>query len=166
MADPERAPSDVAPDAEPYPTPRPAPGGRPRAGSSGRGRLRTVGEVMRPAVTTVERHAHLAAAAYLMKHGRDTAVVVTTDDESRTPVGIITEADVAQAVADGKNVNEVRIDQLGGREPVMTSPGATVEDAANLMLSAHVRHLPVVDGARLVGIVDIIDACRALLDAG
>jgi CBS domain-containing protein len=132
---------------------------------TGPGRLRKVREVMRPAVTTVERHAHLAAAAYLMKRAGDTAVVVTTGDESRTPIGIITEADIAQAVADGKNVNDVRIDQLGGKEPVLTGPGATVEDAATRMLAARVRHLPVVDGDRLVGIVDIIDACRALLDA-
>jgi CBS domain-containing protein len=121
---------------------------------------------MRPAVTTVERHAHLAAAAYLMRKAGDTAVVVTTDDESERPIGIITDADISHAVADGKDVNAVRIDELGLPEPVMALPGTTVNEAAALMLSVGVRHLPVVDSGRLVGIVDITDACRALLDAG
>jgi CBS domain-containing protein len=120
---------------------------------------------MRPAVTTVERHAHLAAAAYLMRKAGDTAVVITTDDESARPIGIITETDIAQAVADGKDVNDVRIDQLALPEPVMAPPGTTVKEAATLMLSAGIRHLPVVDDGHLLGIVDITDACRALLDA-
>jgi CBS domain-containing protein len=130
------------------------------------GRTTTVGELMRPAVTTVERHAHLAAAAYLMKKAADTAVVVTTDDESRRPIGIITETDITHAVGDGKDVNEVRIDELVSTDPVTTPPGTTVGTAAALMLSAGIRHLPIVADGRLVGIVDITDACRALLDAG
>jgi CBS domain-containing protein len=120
---------------------------------------------MRPPVTTVERDAHLAAAAYLMKHAGDTAVVVTTDDESRRPIGIITETDITQAVADGKSLDDSRMNELMGSEPLTAPPGMTVNDAAALMLNAGIRHLPVVDDGRLVGIVDISDACRALLAA-
>jgi len=120
---------------------------------------------MRPAVTTtVERHGHLAAAAYLMRHAGDTAVVVTTDDESRRPVGVLTETDIIYAVADGKNLNDTRIDDIIGFDPVTARPGMTVAEAAVLMLSAGIRHLPVVEDGRLVGIIDITDACRALLD--
>ena len=129
------------------------------------GRPATLGQLMRPPVTTVERHAHLASAAYLMKHAGDTAVVVTTDDESRRPIGIITETDITQAVADGKSLDDSRMNELLGSEPLTAPPGMTVNDAAALMLNAGIRHLPVVDDGRLVGIVDISDACRALLAA-
>jgi signal-transduction protein with cAMP-binding, CBS, and nucleotidyltransferase domain len=128
-------------------------------------RMRTVGELMRPAVTTVERHSHLAAAAYQMKHAGDTAVVVTTDDESRRPIGIITDSDISHAVADGADLNEARIDHFVGSEPVNIRPGASADEAASVMLSAHIRHLPVVEDGRLLGIVDINDACRELLNA-
>jgi len=138
------------------------PGG---SASTAPGRPAIVGELMRPAVTTVERHAHLAAAAYLMKRAGDTAVVVTTDDASRRPIGIITETDITNAVADGKNLNDSRIDELVGPGPVTTQPGTTVHEAAELMLSAGIRHLPVVEDGRLVGIIDVSDACRALLNA-
>jgi len=123
----------------------------------------TVRQVMRPAVTTVERHAHLAAAAYLMRRSGDSAIVVTTDDESRRPIAIITEADITDVVADGKDVNDLRIEQLIGPDPVTVQPDATVNEAAKMMLSAGIHHLPVVDNDHLIGIVDISDACRALL---
>jgi CBS domain-containing protein len=129
------------------------------------GRQATVRQVMRPAVSTVERHAHLAAAAYLMMKANDTAVVVTTDDESRRPIAIITDVDITYAVADGKDVNDVRIDQLIGPDPLTVQPDATVNEAAELMLSAGIHHLPVVDNDHLIGIVDMADACRALLGA-
>ena len=123
----------------------------------------TVREVMRQATTTVEPRAHLGAAAYLMKHAGDTALVVTTDDGSGRPVGIITEGDISHAVADGKDLNDTRIEDLANPDPVTAGPDTTVNEAATLMLSSGIRHLPVVENGGLVGIVDITDACRALL---
>ena len=61
----------------------------------------TAGDVMRPPPPTVEQQAHVAAAAYLMKHAGTTALMVL-DPEAGQPTGIITEADVARAVADGR----------------------------------------------------------------
>jgi CBS domain-containing protein len=126
-------------------------------------RAQTVRELMRPAVTTVERHAHLGAAAYLMRHAGDNAVVVTTDDESRRPTGIITDTDIANAVADGKDLEETRIDELAGTDPVTIRSDATINEAARVMVSHRFRHLPVVENGRLVGIIDIVDTCRAML---
>jgi len=126
---------------------------------------RTVRDLMRTPVTTVERHAHLAAAAYLMMRAGETALVVTTDDEAHRPIGIITDTDISIAVARGSDVNEARIDELIGPGPVTAPPGTTPAEAAEIMLAAHIRHLPVVEDGRLVGIIDITDACRALLDA-
>ncbi len=64
----------------------------------------TVANVMRPPLTTVEQAAHAAAAAYLMKHAGATALIVL-DAQTGQPIGIITQADIARAVADGKDVN-------------------------------------------------------------
>jgi CBS domain-containing protein len=123
-------------------------------------------DVMRPPATTVEVKAHLAAAAYLMRRARDTAVVITADDEGRMPLAIITEADITDAVAAGRDVNEVRLQELIGAEPMMTEPDVPVSEAAREMLAHGIHHLPVVENDHLVGIVDISDLCRALLPAG
>src|SRR5258705_13960664 len=123
----------------------------------------TAADIMGQPLTTVVKQDHVAAAAYLMKHAGTTALVVM-DAQTGQPIGIITEADIAHAVADGKDVNSVRIYELMTARPTVIRTTTTVLDAAKLMMSGHFRPLPVVDDAGLVGIVDIIDVCRALVD--
>ena len=123
----------------------------------------TVADVMHPPVTTVNQNDHAAAAAYLMKRAAATALIVTQAQTGK-PVGIITEADISRAVADGKNPNDVRIFQLMTADPTVVSTTASVRDAAKVMTSGRFRHLPVTGDAGLVGIVDITDVCQALLD--
>jgi CBS domain-containing protein len=125
----------------------------------------TVGELMRSATTTVEPDAHVASAAWLMKRAHDSALVVTSDD-GRVPIAVITDADVSQAVADGRNLNDTRINQLHLGRPAVVQPGTSVAEAAERMLELSLQHLPVMDDGRLVGLVDMAAVCRALLDQG
>jgi len=106
----------------------------------------------------------VAAAAYLMRHAGATALVVLGGQETNQPLGIITEADIVHTVADGKDVNEVRIRDVMTTGPIVVTAETSIPDAAEMMTTGHFRHLPVVDGAGLSGIVDIRDVCRALLD--
>ena len=124
----------------------------------------TVADVMRPPLTTVNQQDHAAAAAYLMRHAGRTALVVVDGQETNQPIGLITEADIMDTVADGKDVNEVRIRDLMTTRPTVITATTGVREAAETMLAGHFRHLPVVDGTGLAGIVDIGDICRALLD--
>ena len=120
----------------------------------------TVADVMRSPLTTVEPHDHVAAAAYLMKHAGTTAVTVE-DAQTGQPVGIITKADVAHAIADGKDVNDVRVEAVMTTRPAIIAT-TSVRDAATIMTAGHFRHLPVAGDAGLLGVVDITDVCRAL----
>jgi CBS domain-containing protein len=124
----------------------------------------TAADVMRPAVTTVRPDDHAAAAAYLMKHAGATALVVVDDEQARRPVGLITDADIVQAVADGKDVNQVRIHDLMTTRPTVIEGTTTIRAAARSMMTGHFRHLPVVADGGLIGMVDISDVCGALLD--
>ncbi|GAA0911718.1 CBS domain-containing protein [Virgisporangium aurantiacum] len=130
----------------------------PGSATDPRHRPPIVRDAMRPVVISVGRRAHIAAAAYLMRRAHQTALVVTADDESRRPIGIVTVTDIAQAVADGMDVNEARVEELGGRRPITVRPETSVGDAIALMASAGVRHLPVVEDGQLVGLLDIADA--------
>ena len=123
----------------------------------------TVADVMRPALTTVERDAHLAAAAYLLKHAGASALVILDDDEGRQPIGLITEADIVDAVADGKDVNDVRIRDLMTSDLTVCTAATSIRDAAQSMLAGRFRHLPVVEDGGLVGMVDIGDLSRPSL---
>jgi CBS domain-containing protein len=124
----------------------------------------TAGDIMRPPLTTVEQNDHVAAAAYLMKHAGATAVTVLDPRTSR-PVGIITDADIAHAVADGKDVNSTRIYELMTTRPTVISTTTSIREAAEVMTGGHFRHLPVIGDDGLVGIVDISDVCLALLES-
>jgi CBS domain-containing protein len=124
----------------------------------------TVADIMQPPVTTVDQNDHVAAAAYLMKRADATALIVTQAQTGR-PIGIITDADVSRAVADGKNPNDVRIYELMTAHPTVVSTTASIRDAAKVMTSKRFRHLPVTGDAGLAGIVDITDVCRVLLQA-
>ena len=123
----------------------------------------TVAGIMRPPLKTVEQDDHVAAAAYLMKHAGATALVIL-DEWTDQPLGIITEADIAHAVADGKDLSTLRIHDLMTTRPTVISATTSVRDAAKTMTNGHFRHLPVVGDSGLVGMVDIADVCRALID--
>ena len=99
-----------------------------------------------------------------MKHAGTTALIVV-DGQSGQPVGIITETDVAHAIADGKDVNDVWVGAvMTSRRAVITT--TSIRDAAEMMTDRHFRHLPVGGDAGLLGVVDIIDVCRALISSG
>ena len=64
------------------------------------------------ATTTVDQYDHVAAATYLMKHAGTTALAVLDGQRSDQPIGWITETDIAEAMAQGKDLNEIRIRDL------------------------------------------------------
>ena len=108
---------------------------------------------------TVAAESSLREAARAMNDRRVGAVVVL---DGRRLVGILTERDVLRAVATERLESAVR--------DVMTHAPDTIESddttghAASLMIHGGFRHLPVVDGDDVVGIVSIRDLMRVQLD--
>jgi len=88
---------------------------------------------------------------------------VVLDSQTGRPIGILTDTDIAHVVADGKNVNDVRIADVMTPNPAVIDAGTSIRKAAELMTARHFRHLPVVGDSGLTGIVDVSDLCRALL---
>jgi predicted transcriptional regulator len=129
------------------------------------GRQHTVRQVMTPPMITIEAGAHLAAAAFLMRHAHKSSLVVVADN-TREPIAMITEADLANAVARGQDTENTRI-----HEVVRTSLGAVradavIADAIRLMLPEGTWFLPVVEDRLLVGMVELADLVRAYLMPG
>ena len=124
----------------------------------------TVADIMRPPLTTVQPNDHVAAAAYLMRHEAATALVVL-DGQTNRAMGLITEADIVQLVADGRDADAVRIHALMTTRLSVIRATSSIREAANIMITGRFRHLPVVEEAGLIGMIDITDICRALLDA-
>jgi IMP dehydrogenase len=124
----------------------------------------TVAGILRPPLTTIGQHDHVAAAAYLMKHAGMTALIVA-DAQTGQPTGIITETDVTHAIADGKDANDTWVDTVMTTRPAITTT-TSIGDAAKIMTARHLRHLPVNGDTGILGIVDIADVCQALINTG
>jgi CBS domain-containing protein len=72
--------------------------------------------------------------------------------------GIITERDYTRKVAlHGKTSKETRVREIMPHEVVTVTPDDSVEECMRLMTDHRLRHLPVVEGTNVVGIVSIGD---------
>jgi CBS domain-containing protein len=92
---------------------------------------------------------------------RDVGAVLVTDDGALT--GILTERDVLRAVAAGIQDDTVVADWMT-RDPETMGPDDTTQQAAVLMIHGGFRHLPLVDGDDVVGMLSIRDLMRVVLD--
>jgi CBS domain-containing protein len=80
-------------------------------------------------------------------------------------VGIFTERDVLRlAGEDGGHFSELSIETVMTHRPVTISPDADVLGAANLMNERGIRHLPVVEGENLLGMLGIREVLRTLVE--
>jgi len=90
------------------------------------------------------------------------AVVVTARGEVR---GIFTERDYLRRIAlEGRTSRETRVRDVMTRDLVTVTPDMSVDQCLALMTGRKIRHLPVLNGDDLVGIVSIGDCVRARLD--
>jgi CBS domain-containing protein len=78
-------------------------------------------------------------------------------------VGILTERDLTRALADGVDANNVEVIEYMTPEPVVIGPEADARQAARLMVDASIRHLPIVWGHRLIGVMSMRDVVAELL---
>ena len=79
-------------------------------------------------------------------------------------VGIFTERDVLALAGNGSDLDAVRVGDVMTRDPFTVDAGVAVLDAARLMGEKKIRHLPVVEGEHLLGMVGIRDVLGSLVE--
>src|SRR5262245_48309968 len=119
-----------------------------------------VSEHMTASLLTIAADATLGEAAAAMSERGVGAVVVL---EGEAIAAILTERDVMKAVAAGSDGSAPLADWMT-RQPETIEPEDTTDHAASLMIHGGFRHLPVVLGGRVVGIVSIRDLMKVALD--
>jgi CBS domain-containing protein len=81
-------------------------------------------------------------------------------------LGVLSERDYTRKVAlQGRSSKATRVREILDRSPVTVSVRDDVEDCMRLMTRLRVRHLPVVEGGRVVGIVSIGDLVNFVITA-
>jgi CBS domain-containing protein len=83
--------------------------------------------------------------------------------EGERPVGILTERDVLRlGAASPGALPSTRVSDAMTRDLVVAMPGDQVEYAAGVMTENRIRHLPIIDGDRLAGVLSIGDVVKAI----
>ena len=101
------------------------------------------------------------ALALLAEHNIGALVAI---DESARPVGILSERDVVRYAARDEHVFGRAVSELMTRDVVVGVPEDDLKAVAHTMTERHIRHLPVVEKGKLVGIVSIGDVVNAQRD--
>jgi CBS domain-containing protein len=119
---------------------------------------------MSDVVLTIGPSHTLRTASRLMAE-RHVGAAVVIDPEAAGP-GIITERDVLESVAEGQDPDtEYAADHLTANI-VAASPAWSLEEAAVAMIRGGFRHLVVVDGGDIVGVVSMRDIVRCWTEDG
>jgi CBS domain-containing protein len=114
-------------------------------------------------VTTVQATDTIATLSERLREKRIGAAVVSRDGHSID--GVISERDVAYSVATHKEgLHALPVSALMTKTVISCSPSDSVAMVASTMLARNVRHLPVEEGGRLVGMISIRDVLNLRVD--
>lgn len=119
-----------------------------------------VSDIMhRDVVTVGAQDTFSQAAKVLREHGISSVVV-----GEGIPSGIVTERDFVSLVAEGLDPATTKVGQRMSTDLATVPPKADIAEAAKIMAERGVRHLPVVDRRKLVGIISIRDLTTWAVD--
>jgi CBS domain-containing protein len=123
-----------------------------------RGRALTVGEMMQTRVVYTTPDSPMSeAAAEMVRERVGSALVV----DGPLLAGILTERDILRAAASATDLTRVRVSAWMTKDPQSAEPGTTIEDAAQMMLLNGFRHLPIMEGRTVRGVVSLRDLAAA-----
>jgi CBS domain-containing protein len=121
-----------------------------------------VSEIMTKATVTDAADDSLSEAAARMWNAQTGSLLVM---EGEHLLGIVTERDVLRAIANGMDPHQVPVKDLMRTDVITVGPQTTLKEAAKLMATKWIRHLPVVEGTRVVGIMSQRDLVGVLAEA-
>ena len=115
------------------------------------------------ALISVQPETRIRDVVALLAEKRIGAVVVQSAENDL--LGILSERDVVRSLAaNGAATLDMQTSQLMTRAPTTATPATTVLEAENLMTDGRFRHLPIVDGGKLIGVVSIGDVVKSLIE--
>ena len=125
----------------------------------------TVRDMLRgkSSIYSVEPGDTVLEALRLMADRNIGAVLVRSDEKLE---GIFSERDYARKVILlGKTSRETLVSEIMTTQVICVEPGWTADQCMALMTERRIRHLPVVEQGRLIGVISIGDVVRAVVEA-
>ena len=98
------------------------------------------------------------ASAYLIEYHVSSLLV----EEEGHICGIFTEHDIKAVLAAGFDTDDTTVHEAMSPNVMIARPSETIEDAIRAMAKSHIHHLPVVERGKILGVVSMTDAVRAI----
>jgi CBS domain-containing protein len=127
--------------------------------------MHSIRDILRDKGTTV-RSIHPDETVYeairqMAEHGIGALLVVENDQ----PVGLLSERDYSRKVIlHGLRSRETMVRTIMSAPLLTISPDASVQEALSMMTEKYIRHLPVLDGSGVIGLVSIGDLVKAVIE--
>jgi CBS domain-containing protein len=118
----------------------------------------TVRELMHPRLVSTGPDTPLAEAAAAMVREKVGSALIM---QGRFLSGILTERDVLKAAASGADLTTMPVSAWMTRDPQSAAPETSAEEAAQIMLLNGFRHLPILEGRQVCGVVSLRDLFAA-----
>ena len=119
----------------------------------------------RSTVYTIRPDATLDDVVQTLVHYNCGSLVVREGDAASPMLGIITERDILKACAAERNsLDRIHVRETMTEHVAIGTPGDSVEDTMGTMTNRRIRHLPVIENGKLVGVISIGDIVKAQHD--
>jgi CBS domain-containing protein len=126
------------------------------------GKVRSILENKGRAVFSVEPEVMVLKAIELMCEKNIGGLLIVKDSKL---VGIFTERDYARKlILKGKSSKDTPIGELMTPNPFTVTPDSSIDDCMQMMTNKHIRHLPVMEGSDLIGMISIGDVVRHVIN--
>lgn len=126
--------------------------------------MKTIRELLTGPPRTIPRTATALEAARAMSKAHVGAVLVL--DEDGQPCGIFTERDLmVRVIVAGRSPDDVRVEEVMTTDLFTATPERRVNEIAREMQARHIRHLPVIESSRVLGVLSLRDCLREHLEA-
>src|SRR5262249_23997135 len=125
------------------------------------GKVRAILQSKGAEVFSVEPGVTVFKAIQIMCDKNIGGLLITDNDKL---VGIFTERDYARKlILKGKSSKDTLIKELMTENPYTVTPESSIDDCMQIMSDKRIRHLPVVDGEKLTGMISIGDVVRHIM---
>lgn len=126
------------------------------------GKVRNILEAKSKIIFSVSPDTSVYIALEVMFDKNISALLVL---ENNQPVGIFTERDYARKIAlKGKNSRDTKMSEVMTKNLITITPEYTIDDAMRIMTEKLIRHLPVIEEDKLIGVISIGDLVKYLIE--
>ncbi len=111
---------------------------------------------------TIDLNEQISKLAFILKKNNIGCLVVTSEDKSH-PVGIVSERDLIKFFNEIEKKEIHKVKDIMTREIISCDLKATSKDLMQMMTDSKIRHIPIIDDGKLMGIVSIGDVVNRII---